>query len=170
MRWSLTDLDAGTTQLRKQIRRERGHLVEKDLKTSASRATLLLPAALVDILREHRCEQVTRRLAARVWIDPDLVFSTSVGTAMEPRNVNRAWSTVCERAGVTLRLHDLRHAAASLAFAAGADVKEVQSMLHHTRAATTSDIYVHVFESVRRGTADRMDGVLRRLATPGATS
>ena len=36
-------------------------------------------------------------------------------------------------------------------------------MLRHTREPTTSDLYVHVFESVRRGTADRMDGVLRRV-------
>jgi site-specific recombinase XerD len=60
--------------------------------------------------------------------------------------------------------HDLRHAAASLVFAEGADLKEVQSMLRHTRLSTTADIYVNVFESVRKGTADRMDGVLRKIA------
>lgn len=175
MRWSLTDLDAGTVKLRKQIRRVSGapdpetgkrrtRLVEKDLKTSESRATLALPAALVQVLREHRREQVAERLAARVWVDPDLVFTTSVGTALEPRNVNRAWSAVCHQAGVEgVRLHDLRHAAASMAFAAGADLKEVQAMLRHSRVSTTADIYVNVFDSVRRGTADRMDGVLRDL-------
>src|SRR5207247_1837547 len=58
MRWSLTDLAAATTSLRKQVRRvrgevdprtgrRRGRLVEKDLKTAESRATLSLPAALV---------------------------------------------------------------------------------------------------------------------------
>jgi integrase len=83
---------------------------------------------------------------------------------LEPRNVNRSWTAVCERAGVQgIRLHDLRHAAASLAFAAGADLKEVQAMLQHTRQGTTADIYVHVYESVRQGTAARMDGVLRKL-------
>ncbi|MDQ7910756.1 site-specific integrase [Phytohabitans sp. ZYX-F-186] len=176
MRWSLTDLDAANTKLRKQIRRvrgtevdpetgrRRGRLVEKDLKTDASRATLSLPAALVELLRVHRREQLAARLAARVWVDPDLIFTTSVGTALEPRNVNRAWAAVCERAGVKMRLHDLRHLAASLAFAEGASIKEVQAMLRHTRQATTADIYVHVAESVRKGTADKMDGVLRKIA------
>jgi hypothetical protein len=37
-------------------------------------------------------------------------------------------------------------------------------MLRHTRQSTTADIYVHVYESVRKGTADRMDGVLRRIS------
>jgi integrase len=183
LRWSLTDLDAGTTKLRRQIRRQRGtqvdertgrrrgQLVEKELKTEDSRATLSLPLALVEMLREHRRAQVAARLAARVWVDPDLIFTTSIGTAIEPRNVNRAWEALRQRAGVHgIRPHDLRHAAASLAFAAGASVKEVQAMLRHSRESTTSNIYVHVLESVRRGTADRMDGVLRRVATPRATS
>jgi integrase len=175
MRWSLTDLDAATTKLRKQIRRVRGEadpetgrrhgrLVEKDLKTRESRATLSLPATLVEVLREHRRAQVAERLAARVWTDPDLIFTTSIGTTLEPRNVNRAWTAVCKRAGVKgVRLHDLRHAAASLAFAEGADLKEVQAMLRHTRLGTTADIYVNVVESVRKGTADRMDTVLRKI-------
>jgi hypothetical protein len=92
------------------------------------------------------------------------LFTTSVGTAIDPRNVNRWWSAVCERAGVRpLRPHDLRHAAASLAFAEGATIREVQAQLRHTRQGTTADIYVEVFEEVRRGTADRMDSVLRRI-------
>lgn len=186
MRWSLTDLDKSTTRLVKQIRRvrgeldpdtgrRRGRLVEKDLKTAESKATLMLPKTLVEVLRQHQRDQEAERSTSRVWVDADLIFTTSVGTALEPRNVNRAWSEVCDRTGVKgFRLHDLRHAAASLAKAAGADMKEVQAMLRHTRLSTTADIYVDVFESARRGTADRMDTVLRRIdgrgATPDATS
>lgn len=175
MRWSLTDLDDASTKLRKQMRRvrgeinpetgkRRGRLIEKDLKTDASQATLGLPAALVEALRIHKRAQAAERLAARVWADPDLIFATSIGTALEPRNVNRDWYAVCERAEVKVTLHSLRHAAASLAFQAGADLKEVQAMLRHSRLSTTADIYVEVFDSVRRGTADRMDGVLRKIS------
>ncbi len=160
MRWSLLDLDAGTVKLRTQIRRHDGQLVEKSLKTKASRATLSSPAALDDMLRE----QIKARQTAKVWADPDLVFTTSVGTPIEPRNVNRSWSALRDRAGVPgVGVHDLRHAAATMASAAGASVKEVQAMLRHTCENTTSDLYVHVFESVRKATAYRMDGVLRRI-------
>ena len=139
-------------------------MVEKDLKTRESRATLNVPIALCEMLREHRRGQIKARLAAKVWADPDLVFATSVGTLIEPRNVNRAWAALRKRAGVPgIRPHDLRHLAASMAFAEGASVKEVQSMLRHTRRKTTSDVYIHVFESVRKATADRMDGVLRKI-------
>lgn len=116
------------------------------------------------MLKAHRREQAAERLAAKVWVDPDLIFTTSIGTPLEPRNVNRDWDAVCERAGAKVRLHGLRHAAASRAFQAGADLKEVQAMLRHTRLSTTSDVYVEVFDSVRRGTADRMDSVLRKIS------
>jgi integrase len=180
LRWSRLDLDAGTARIAKQIYRERGEadattgkrstrLVEADTKTKGSKATMIIPTSLVPVLRDHRLSQRRARLAARVWADPDLVFTTSVGTALEPRNVNRSWDAVCaraaERAGhpIHLRVHDIRHASASLAFADGATVKQVQEMLRHTREATTSNIYVHLLESVRKGTAATMDGVLRRV-------
>ena len=115
------------------------------------------------MLKVHRKEQVKARMATKVWVDPDLVYATSVGTPLEPRNVSRAWEALRVRAGVPgIRVHDLRHAAASLAFEAGAPVKEVQAMLRHTRQATTADAYVHVSESVRQGTASKMDDVLKR--------
>jgi integrase len=180
MRWSRVDLDAGAVQIHAQVvrrrgdpdpatGRRRGELVEKTLKTTASRATLSMPRLLVATLREHRREQARARLAARVWVDPDLVHASEVGTFLDPRNVNRWWSGVCQRAGVrALHVHDLRHGAASLAFASGASIREIQEMLRHTRQGTTADVYTHLFESVRAGTAEKLDGALRALGEAGS--
>ncbi|MEU8205077.1 tyrosine-type recombinase/integrase [Streptosporangium sp. NPDC049046] len=95
------------------------------------------------------------------------MFTTGRGTALEPRNVNRSWDALCERAkiGRPTRLHDLRHACGSFLFAEGADIKTIQGVLRHTRQATMSDIYVHLLEEVKRGAADSMDGVLSGLTT-----
>lgn len=60
----------------------------------------------------------------------------------------RIWKTACEKAelkGVTT--YELRHTAASLAIASGADVKTVQRMLGHTSAAMTLDTYAHLWET-----------------------
>lgn len=53
-----------------------------------------------------------------------------------------------KRSGVPMNLtiHDLRHTAASLAIAAGANVKAVQRMLGHASAAMTLDVYGHLFD------------------------
>ncbi len=42
--------------------------------------------------------------------------------------------------------HDLRHAAASLAISAGANVKAVQRMLGHSSTVMTLDTYADLFE------------------------
>jgi integrase len=53
--------------------------------------------------------------------------------------------------------HALRHTAASLAIAAGADVKVVQQMLGHKSATMTLDLYGHLFPDRLDTVADAMD-------------
>ncbi len=62
-----------------------------------------------------------------------------------------------------LRIHDLRHTAASLAVAAGANVKVVQRMLGHASAAMTLDVYTGLF-------AEDLDSVAERLDVAAAQS
>jgi len=58
-----------------------------------------------------------------------------------------------------LRIHDLRHTAASLAVSAGANVKAVQRMLGHSSASLTLDRYSHLFTEDLEALADRLDEV-----------
>ena len=61
--------------------------------------------------------------------------------------------------------HDLRHTAASLAVAAGANVKAVQRMLGHASAAMTLDVYAGLFGDDLDAVAERLDqAVLGRAA------
>jgi integrase len=56
-----------------------------------------------------------------------------------------------------LHPHELRHTAASLAIASGADVKVVQQMLGHASGAMTMDTYGHLFENRLDEVADALD-------------
>lgn len=95
-----------------------------------------------------------------------MVFTTSVGTALEPRNVSRAWAAICVAAGVpVVRVHDMRHTAASLLLEQGVELKVVQQLLRHSRLSTTADIYAHVSKKMERAAADKMDEIL--LGLPG---
>jgi integrase len=175
LRWGDLDLDAGTVTIARSLQRlrgeknettgrRRGELVELAPKTEGSAATIALPASLVTALRAHVEVQHLERMVAPAWVDPGLVFTTSVGTALEPRNVSRSWSTLCDRAKVRrVRLHDLRHSAATFMLAAGVDLKMIQTTLRHSRLATTADVYAHVLDDVQHQAASKMDGVLRGL-------
>jgi integrase len=56
-----------------------------------------------------------------------------------------------------LHPHQVRHTAASLAIARGADVKVVQQMLGHSSATMTLDTYGHLFEDRLDEVGDAMD-------------
>ena len=59
--------------------------------------------------------------------------------------------------------HELRHTAASLAVAAGANIKAVQQMLGHASAAMTLDVYAGLFADDLDAVAERLDqAVMRR--------
>ncbi len=78
----------------------------------------------------------------------DLVFSGPDGEHLRRSVSSTGWFTkAVARSGVPrLTPHDLRHTAASLAVAAGANVKVLQRMLGHASAAMTLDVYADLFD------------------------
>ncbi len=169
LRWEDVNLDRGHLQVKATVQRVGGKLVRAEMpKTKSSRRALPLPAVVVEALRAHRAAQVQERLASAVWIDDALVFTTGIGTPLEPRNVLRSFHALCDRAQVRrVRIHDLRHAAASFMLLQGVDMRVVMGTLGHSRLATTSDLYTHLLEPVQRAAADRMDDLLRQV-NPGS--
>ena len=96
------------------------------------------------------------------------VFTSPVGSGhVDPDNFrSRFWIPAVEAAGLApLRIHDLRHTTASLAIAAGADVKLLQTMLGHASAVMTLDRYGHLIPGRSQDVADRLDQ-LARAAIP----
>jgi len=63
-----------------------------------------------------------------------------------------------------LRIHDLRHTTASLAIAAGADVKMLQTMLGHASAVMTLDRYGHLMPGRAQDVADRLDALAKEAS------
>lgn len=89
----------------------------------------------------------------------DLLFSGPEGGPWRNSNFrSRRFNPAFERAGLPpMRIHELRHTAASLAVQAGANVKAIQRMLGHSTAAMTLDVYADLFDSDLEGVAARLD-------------
>lgn len=92
----------------------------------------------------------------------DPLLRTSTGGRVGKDNWRaRHWAPARDGLGVAgLRIHDLRHTAASLAIASGADVKAVQRMLGHESAAMTLDLYGHLWDRALDDVAARMERLL----------
>jgi len=161
LRWSAVDLRRGTLRVQASLQRVGGQLAFTPPKTKRSRRAIPLPRAVVKVLREHRACQEVERASAEMWADDDLVFTTSIGTPIEPRNLSRHFEALRERAKVRkVRFHDLRHSCASLLFELGVPLRMVMEILGHSQISTTSDIYTHVMPAQYHEVADALDAWL----------
>lgn len=102
-------------------------------------------------------ENLTARAGTRAADEP--LFTSPSGGRLRIGNFRRrVFTPACRAAGISgLRLHDLRHTAASLAVSSGGNVKAVQRMLGHASAAMTLDIYAGLFTKDLDDLAAEMD-------------
>jgi integrase len=88
------------------------------------------------------------------------VFATSGGTPLDHSNVCKSFQKVLKRAKLRrVRVHDLRHGAASALLLDGLDLKRISAALGHSRTATTPDTYAHVLEALDKESAHKLDGL-----------
>jgi integrase len=154
LRWADVNLDRATVRVTKS-------------KTEAGIRTIALPAFVVAALREHHRRQAAEQLAARVWADPTLVFTTTIGTALDARNVRTWWYQLTINAGVgRRRFHASRHTAATLMLNNGVALEVVSATLGHAGLAITADVYAKVRPELQRTAATAMDSL---FGTGGAS-
>ncbi|WP_407657654.1 tyrosine-type recombinase/integrase [Kribbella turkmenica] len=90
------------------------------------------------------------------------MFTTTIGTPIEPRNVNRHFDALCAKSGVRrIRFHDLRHSCASLLWSQDVPLEQIQDILGHADPRTTKVIYVDVAEELQRDVVDKLGSLSR---------
>jgi integrase len=178
LKWSAIDFERGTLAVRFALQRlkmpgdEKGRLLLREPKRS-SRRTINLPRVCVSALLEHRTlQEQERRLAGTRWHESDYVFTSGIGTPVEPRNLERAYLEILSLAGLHhVRIHDLRHTAATLLLIQGVHPRVVMELLGHSQIAVTMK-YSHMVPALRKEAAEQMDAVLKTpepVATAVAT-
>ena len=74
---------------------------------------------------------------------PVAVFTSNVGTRLEPRNLYRAFERICEAACVSHTLHGLRHDLGSALVSAGVPIPTIAAILGHASPVVTTRLYLH---------------------------
>ncbi len=155
LRWVDVDLAAARVAVRQALVTV-GHLVvTSEPKTAKGRRSVALDPGTVEVLKAHRKQQLTERLAwGPAWTDTGLVFTREDGRALHPRDITRAFTRHVLAAELpVIRLHDLRHTHATLALQAGVHAKVVQERLGHANIAITLDTYSHVIPALEEQAA-----------------
>jgi integrase len=140
LQWNDINWDEKTISVARQRAEVAGVIHEREPKTSAGKRTIGLSDVCFDALHERRKMSVTEEQAANPW-----VFIGERGKPLRRSNFgNRVWKPLLKGLGIPHRgLHHARHTTATLALKAKTPVHMVSSMLGHTLASTTIDLYGH---------------------------
>jgi integrase len=162
LRWADIDLDAGTLRVNQALQRVSGELELTELKTEKSRRALPMTPLLIGAMRAHRTRQLEERLAlGERWHDSGLVFCSTIGTPLEPRNLNRTFDALVKNASLPkIRLHDTRHSCATLLLAQGVPPRTIMEILGHSQISLTMNTYSHVLPAMKQEAIGMMDSIL----------
>jgi integrase len=174
LQWRDLDLESGRLVVRRSVQRQQGvGLTTMPPKTERSRRTVLFGNLTANALRQQRSQQAQRHLRDGTgWQDEEFIFTGPSGKAVDPSWARDRFHKTLDAAGLRhVRLHDLRHTAATLLLQQGVNAKVVQELLGHSTVSITLNTYSHVLEPLHREAAVQMDAALGvATATVGVTS
>ena len=162
LRWADVDLTRRVMHVRQTLTDVGGHLTFGTPKTRASEASVPLTDRAVGALLERQLQRDTEHEQwGEAYADHGLVFARENGEPLRPEWVTRRFRELAETAGLRrIRLHDLRHGAASLMLAAGVPMAIVSKMLRHSSIGITVDTYGHLSEDTARAASDAIGQLL----------
>lgn len=168
LRWEDVDWDTGSVAIGPTIVQVGWAAVEQDhAKAEASENWVRLEDVVMTTLRSWRQQQRQERLQwGPAWTDTGYVFTQSHGLPYHPAYVTQRFERLAWRhQKPPIRLHDLRHGAATMALAAGKSMKEVSAMMRHSSERITSDIYASVLPELKAEVSAAVAAMIPRKAS-----
>ena len=145
LRWDDLDLDEGVIYISRQLQQDvGGQLRACPLKTESSLRVVALDPETIIVLRVHRSKQ-DRQFAKAGITSEGWVFTREDGGPLSPSYLTHKFNDLAGGTGLPpVRLHDLRHGAATLMLLAGVELKAIADQLGHSSVVLTADTYLSV--------------------------
>jgi integrase len=161
--WEDVNLEAGELVLAWQLQRIGRRLLRRETKTDTSDSTLPLPDICVAALRELKTRTDGREaIVGADWMGTHPIFTTGLGTPVEPRNFNRWWDPRIRAASVPrITVHGARKTCGSLLVDLDVHPRVAMKILRHAQFALTMEIYSEASSEATREALKRLGEVLR---------
>ena len=175
LKWEDVDFNEKQITIKRSLQRVKKdgggtELKFEELKTDKSYRTIPIPQVIFDeLIKYQEKQEVEKQIAKKVYTNKyNLIFCTSVGTPIEPRNFNRLFDKILKNAKIDhINLHALRHTYATRLFEMNEHPKTVQELLGHAKVGTTIDTYTHVAMEQKQLTINRLNlSILERKNPP----
>ena len=164
LQWEKVDFEHNRVKIDKTltITKSKG-VVFGNTKTSDVRF-LPLPPETMQLLRQHKREQLRLQLAnGDRWINTGFVFTQDNGQPMRPDVITGWLSEFSTRHNLPhINPHAFRHTVASVLLANGTDIVTVSKQLGHASVNTTESFYSHIIEENKAKASECIADVLLR--------
>ena len=147
--WHDLDYKNNTIAINKTLARTNNGIKIQTPKTKASNRVISLDNETIQVLKMWQLEQ--RKQLLKVGINAmdskQLIFSNGKNSFIIVPTVRLAIKQIAKKAGIhSITTHGFRHTHATLLFASGLDIKQVQARLGHSNVQTTLNIYTHAMK------------------------
>lgn len=173
LRWQDVNLEKGSISIRNTIMRQRNFedgesktkIVKGKPKTKKGNREIPLPPTILKKLKAHKEKQEQESIEYEtVWTNTGLVFTSEVGTNIEPRRLLDTFHKLLSKEGLKKHgLHTLRHTFATRAIESGMDVKTLSELLGHEDISTPLNLYVHSSEDTKKESMNKLDYLFNNL-------
>jgi integrase len=122
---------------------------------------------VIDVLREHRRQQLELRVALGQGKLPEsaLVFPGHDGAPRSPQVFSHMWAELAGDLGFgAITFHALRHSHASQLIDAGVDIVTISRRLGHATPNVTLAVYAHLFRKTDEKAAEAINVALAGLS------
>ncbi|WP_017414133.1 tyrosine-type recombinase/integrase [Clostridium tunisiense] len=162
--WECIDLDNKTLKVEKiLISKGKGIFEFGTPKTKSSIRTITIGSTLATILKRHKIYQSENKLKyGKHYTNSTFVCTKENGENITTDTLKYLSRVINYELGISFNFHSLRHTHATMLVEAGANIKDIQERLGHSRLATTMDTYSHVTKKMKLDTVDIFESLVAK--------
>ena len=162
LKWSNVDFVNRTITVAETLQQHTGGSYTDTPKTDSSYRTLPMLNSVYTLLEAHkRLQNERKRILGDNYIESDYVCTWNDGKIISPNYLTTQFNKIIKNSTLPqVRLHDLRHSAASNLLNHGMSVVQVQEWLGHSSAATTLNFYAHADKTSKQAVAEAMQNMI----------
>jgi ATP-dependent helicase/nuclease subunit A len=161
--WDCVDLKEKTVRVEKTlVNKGKGIWELASPKTESSYRTIAIGDTLVNILKKHKKSQIENKLRYGTYYkDSNFVCTKENGELVTPNSLKYLSKVVNYELGIDFNFHSFRHTHATMLLEAGANIKDIQERLGHSRLSTTMDTYSHVTRKMKLDTVNIFESIIK---------
>lgn len=171
LKWSDINFESSSLLITKSTSRVKGEIYQKGTKRKRAVKEIAVPAAVTDLARKWKTEQLRQQLSiGSKWEGDDFIFIQWNGRQMGLETPYQAMRRIIKNYNdhrsssdpelPMIPLNGLRHTAATLLITAGVDIRTVSGRLGHAKTSTTLNFYTEFLKEMDHTASDKLETLL----------